>query len=88
MVLKTGNIVSHSGALEWGAGKVMMVTSTLATIQFSDGKSRKIAASHFSILQPAAAASYTHSADLPADAKPARAPRVAKKKQTVLDQTI
>jgi hypothetical protein len=88
MVLKTGSIVSHSGALEWGAGKVMLVTSTLATIQFSDGKSRKIAASHFSILQPAAAASYTHAVDLTADAKPARAPRVAKKKQIVLDQTV
>jgi hypothetical protein len=88
MVLKTGSIVSHSVALDWGAGKVMLVTPTLATIQFSDGKSRKIASSHFSILQPAEAAPYTPPADLPATAKPARAPRVAKKKKEVPDQAV
>ena len=86
MVLKTGNIVSHSGALEWGSGKVLEITATLAMIQFSDGKSRKIAASHFDILQPAAAGSYTHPADLPPAAKPARSPRVAKKKKAALEQ--
>lgn len=88
MVLKTGNIVSHSGALEWGAGKVLVVTSTLATIQFSDGKSRKIAASHFAILQPAPAASYTHPADAGPVVKPARAPRVAKKKKVIEEQAV
>jgi hypothetical protein len=58
MTIKAGNIVSHSGALEWGAGKVLEVSASMATIQFSDGKSRKIAASHFTILQPTAANSY------------------------------
>jgi hypothetical protein len=58
MTIKAGNIVSHAGALEWGAGKVLEVTATMATIQFSDGKSRKIAVSHFTTLHPAATASY------------------------------
>lgn len=58
MIIKAGNIVSHAGALEWGAGKVMEVTASMATIQFSDGKSRKIASSHFTTLQPTAIASY------------------------------
>ncbi len=88
MVLKTGNIVSHSGALEWGAGKVLLVTSTLATIQFSDGKSRKIAASHFAILQPAPASSYTHPAEASPVVKTARAPRVAKKKKAIEEQVV
>jgi len=59
MIIKAGNIVSHTGALEWGAGKVLEVTSSMATIEFSDGKSRKIAASHFTTLQPANADSYS-----------------------------
>jgi hypothetical protein len=58
MTIKAGNIVSHAVGLEWGAGKVLEVTGTMATIQFSDGKSRKIALSHFTSLQPAALASY------------------------------
>ena len=88
MVLKTGNIVSHSGALEWGSGKVLEVTATLAMIQFSDGKSRKIASSHFAILQPAAAASYTHPVEALPAVKPARAPRVAKKKKAAVELTV
>jgi len=58
MTLKTGSIVNHSGALEWGAGKVLEVTATMATIHFSDGKNRKIAVSHFPSLQAATLASY------------------------------
>jgi transcription elongation factor GreA-like protein len=58
MTIKNGSIVSHAAALEWGVGKVLEVTPAMATIQFSDGKSRKIAASHFAVLQPAAATSY------------------------------
>lgn len=58
MTLKTGNFVSHTAALEWGAGKVIEVTPTMATIEFSDGKSRKIAASYFHILEPAEAAAF------------------------------
>jgi len=83
MIIKTGIIVSHTGALEWGAGKVKEVTGAKATIDFSDGISRKIAASHFNILQPAAADSYSP----PPQAEPvvkARAPRTVKKKKDLL----
>lgn len=82
MNIKVGSIVNHAGALEWGAGKVLEVTPTLAMIQFSDGKSRKIAASHFKTLEPAAAATFSPPHDSPPEAKPARTPRVAKKKKT------
>lgn len=58
MVIKRGTIVSHSGAIEWGSGKILEITELRATIQFSDGITRKIASSHFSILQSADAASY------------------------------
>lgn len=58
MTIKRGNVVSHSGAVEWGVGKVMEVTPLRATIQFSDGIIRKIASSHYTILQPADSASY------------------------------
>jgi hypothetical protein len=59
MLLKAGNYVNHTVALEWGAGKVVVVTPTMATIEFSDGICRKIAASHFHILQPADAAKFS-----------------------------
>jgi len=58
MALKAGTFVSHSIALEWGAGKIVAVTPAMATIEFSDGISRKIASSHFHILKPAEAASF------------------------------
>lgn len=80
MTIKAGNIVSHAGALEWGAGKVLEVTASMATIQFSDGKNRKIAASHFTTLQPAAAASYLPPPETVPAMKANRAPRTAKKK--------
>ena len=53
MIIKRGNVVSHSGAMEWGVGKVVEVSPLKATIQFSDGIIRKIASSHYTILQPA-----------------------------------
>ena len=53
MIIKRGTVVNHSGAVQWGAGKVMEVTPLKATIQFSDGIIRKIASSHYTILQPA-----------------------------------
>ncbi|HEY3307772.1 MAG TPA: DUF3553 domain-containing protein [Desulfuromonadaceae bacterium] len=81
MTIKIGNIVNHTGALEWGAGKVLEITATLAMIQFSDGKNRKIAMSHFSTLQPAAPGSFTPPPESAPEAKTARAPRVAKKKK-------
>lgn len=58
MKIKRGNVVSHTGAHEWGVGKVLEVTDVKATIQFSDGIIRKIASSHYTILQPAARASF------------------------------
>ncbi len=80
MNIKAGNIVSHTGALEWGAGKVLEVTAAMATIQFSDGKNRKIAASHFTILQPAAASSYSPPLETAPVAKTRPARAVKKKK--------
>ncbi len=81
MTIKAGNIVSHTGALKWGSGKVLEVTEAMATIQFSDGKHRKIAASHFVTLIPAAASSFM----LPPEAPPApevvKSPRAAKKRK-------
>ncbi|MBI5656406.1 MAG: DUF3553 domain-containing protein [Geobacter sp.] len=58
MTFKPGNIVSHSEAQEWGAGKVLEVTINRVTIQFSDGISRKIAASHYTCLVPASESAY------------------------------
>jgi hypothetical protein len=52
MTIVPGIVVKHQSAPEWGAGKVVAVTLTMATIEFSDGKCRKIAASHFFDLTP------------------------------------
>jgi Protein of unknown function (DUF3553) len=81
MSIKNGSIVSHAGAQEWGAGKVLEVTTAMATIHFSDGKSRKIAASHFTNLHPAAAASYAPPSETAPPAKSARSHGAAKKKK-------
>ncbi len=78
MILKTGNIVRHTGAPQWGAGKVLEVTATTVTIDFSDGKNRKIAASHFSTLQPAPSNSYIPYPLEPQVVKARRAHRKAK----------
>jgi hypothetical protein len=80
MAIKVGNIVSHTGGLEWGAGKVMEITATLAMIQFSDGKNRKIAQSHFTCLQPAARESFVQPVVVPVETKVPRVARVKKKK--------
>jgi hypothetical protein len=58
MIIKRGNVVSHSGAIQWGVGKVVEVSALRATIQFSDGIVRKIASSHYTILQPGDPASF------------------------------
>lgn len=63
MIIKRGNVVSHAGAIEWGAGKVVEVSALKATIQFSDGVIRKIASSHYTILQPADPDSYVQIPD-------------------------
>ncbi len=81
MTIKTGNIVSHAGALEWGVGKVLEVTDAMATIHFSDGKSRKIAASHFITLQPAAEAFYTPPPEIAQEVKAVRVPKTSRKKK-------
>jgi len=52
MTIVPGNVVKHQNAPEWGAGKVVAVSLTMATIEFSDGKCRKIAASHYCSLTP------------------------------------
>ena len=80
MTIKTGSIVSHAGGLEWGVGKVLEVTTAMATIHFSDGKNRKIASSHYSSLQPASAESYIPPVAVAPAVKPVRTPRAAKKK--------
>lgn len=58
MTIKRGNVVSHPGAVAWGVGRVLEVASLKATIQFSDGIIRKIASSHYTLLQPANPASF------------------------------
>lgn len=58
MIIKRGKVVSHTGAHEWGVGKVVEVTPLKATILFSDGIIRKIASSHYAILQPADPAAF------------------------------
>lgn len=80
MNIKVGNIVSHSGGLGWGSGKVMEVTPTSAMIEFSDGKNRKIAASYFFTLEPAAPDSYVPHAEVPVAAKVKVARAIKKKK--------
>lgn len=63
MIIKRGVVVSHPGALEWGVGKVVEVKDRKATIQFSDGIIRKIAASHYMTLQAADCASFVEIAE-------------------------
>ncbi len=81
MIIKAGNIVSHAGALEWGVGKVLEVTDAMATIHFSDGKSRKIAASHFITLQPAAETLYIPPPETAPEITAIRAPRITRRKK-------
>jgi len=58
MNVKRGIVVSHTLMNAWGAGKIVEVIDGRATIQFSDGIIRKIAASHYDTLEPADPASY------------------------------
>ncbi len=86
MSIKRGNVVSHIGASEWGVGKVVEVNNLKATIQFSDGIIRKIASSHYTILQPADPAAFVPVPDDLPIAKKVRATvkRVKKVKQPVV----
>ena len=79
MTIKRGNVVSHAGAQEWGAGKVVEVTDMKATIQFSDGIIRKIASSHFTVLLPADPASFVQIPDGIPVAKVRATPKRTKK---------
>ncbi len=81
MTIKVGNIVSHTGGLEWGVGKVLERTANSVMIQFSDGKNRKIAVSHFTFLRLAAPGSFIPPSEAPVETKAPRAPRAAKKKK-------
>lgn len=76
MIIKRGNVVNHTGAVEWGAGKVVEVNALKATIQFSDGITRKIASSHYTVLQPGDPAAFV---DNPVNV-PAAKVRVAAKR--------
>ncbi|MGA7827525.1 MAG: DUF3553 domain-containing protein [Geobacteraceae bacterium] len=80
MNLKRGIVVSHSGMTEWGAGMVVAVADGKATIQFSDGIVRKIAASHYTTLQPADPAAYVPPPENAPVVKKVRAVRKSVKK--------
>jgi hypothetical protein len=69
--------------MEWGVGKVVEVNALKATIQFSDGIIRKIASSHYTILQPADSAAFVPIPESVPVIKIRRAPtkRVKKVKQ-------
>lgn len=82
MTIKKGIVVSHSGAVQWGVGKVVDVNSCRATIQFCDGNVRKIASSHYSSLMPADAKLYVPFVP-PAAAKPRPAAKKLKKQTPV-----
>jgi hypothetical protein len=79
MIIKRGTVVSHAGAIEWGVGKVVEVSPLKATIQFSDGVIRKIASSHYTILQPADPASFVPIPDSVPVAKVRATPKRQKK---------
>jgi hypothetical protein len=83
MIIKRGYVVSHDGGIAWGVGTVMEVAALKATIQFSDGITRKIASSHYSNLQPADPASFVpHPNGVPVVKARATSKRLKKPKQT------
>lgn len=85
MNIRQGNVVSHTVELGWGAGKVVEVTPLKATIQFNDGIIRKIASSHYTVLQPADPASFVPAADaVPVAKVRATTKRVKKIKEVVV----
>ena len=84
MVIKRGNVVSHTVAHEWGAGKVVEVTPLRATIQFSDGIIRKISSSYYATLQPADPASFLP----PAESVPVPKARATTKREKKVKQPV
>ena len=79
MTIKVGNIVTHASGLGWGSGKVLEVSGTSALIQFSDGKNRRIAGTHYLFLQPAALNTFAPPPVAVREIKKPAKPRVAKK---------
>jgi hypothetical protein len=82
MTFKPGSVVNHLGAQQWGAGLVVEIIDNKATIQFSDGVNRKIAASHYSSLELADPKSFMPPAAAPpASSKPKPATKARKTKK-------
>ena len=82
MIIKTGVLVSHTGACTWGVGKVVEVANLKATIQFSDGITRKIASTHYATLQPGDPAAYVPASEGALAEKAKAAPRKPRKVKT------
>jgi len=78
MNIKRGTVVSNTGAVGWGVGKVMEVTPSKATIQFSDGITRMIAATHYAVLQPGDAAFFVPVVEIAKEAKVRAKPKTPK----------
>ena len=85
MIVKRGSIVSHAAINDWGTGKVLAVSDFNATILFSDGITRKIASSHYTILEPADPSSFVAmaAAEPAVKVKAKAAPRKKKLKEAV-----
>ncbi len=79
MIIKTGTIVTHPGAAAWGVGKIIEVAAQKATIQFSDGVTRKIASSHYDSLRPGDPADFVALAESASAEKPRLAVKKPKK---------
>lgn len=80
MTFKIGSVVSHASAGEWGVGKVLEIGSDRMTIQFSDGKSRKIASSHYASLLPGDVSAYIPPVDVAVVSAVKTARKTTKKK--------
>jgi len=74
MSVKTGTIVSHSAAPQWGSGRVIAVAADKLTIEFSDGQTRKIVAAHFPSLFLADPSTFSAPATKSASSKPRKTP--------------
>lgn len=81
MIIKRGSLVSHGGAMQWGVGKVIELAELKATIQFSDGVVRKIASSHYSVLQAGDPAAFV---PVPESVVAVKVRAVRKKKEVIL----
>ncbi len=78
MIIKSGTFVNHTGAIQWGTGKIMEVGGTSVTIQFSDGIIRKISSSHYANLLQADSASFVPPPEIVQVPPPATAKKTKK----------